>query len=252
MTSPFIGMDPYLEGELWPDVHNRLATEISDQLAPHLQPKYMVRLELQVIEDSNFMDDIGIMYPDVEILHAPPYTMGYGPALEPVATIAPMTLKIPQVKVVNVQILDTKRRRLVTSIEILSPVNKREPNLTKYRQKRDRLRQAGVHLLEIDLLRRGTRVWEYRKLPQAAYMIALTRAETTELELWPLQLASPLPIVPIPLRYPDKEVPLDLSAALKSIYAKAYYNLSINYHQQPPPPKLSPEEWAWVQQITQS
>ncbi|NEO53891.1 MAG: DUF4058 family protein [Okeania sp. SIO3B5] len=31
-------------------------------------------------------------------------------------------------------------------IEVLSPVNKREPGLTNYRQKRRRLYQARVHL----------------------------------------------------------------------------------------------------------
>ncbi len=40
MPSPFPGMDPYLEGYLWPDVYHRLATQISDQLTPHLRPRY--------------------------------------------------------------------------------------------------------------------------------------------------------------------------------------------------------------------
>lgn len=39
MTSPFPGMDPYLEGYLWPDVHNRLAVIISDLIAPQIRPK---------------------------------------------------------------------------------------------------------------------------------------------------------------------------------------------------------------------
>lgn len=42
---------------------------------------------------------------------------------------------------------------VITSIEILSPVNKREPGLTAYQRKRLQLHNAGVHLLELDLLR---------------------------------------------------------------------------------------------------
>lgn len=43
MPSPFPGMDPYLEGYLWPDVHHRLASEIARQLGK------MVRLDLSHI-----------------------------------------------------------------------------------------------------------------------------------------------------------------------------------------------------------
>jgi hypothetical protein len=37
-------MDLYLEGYLWPDFHHRLATRISIQLAPLIQPKYVARI----------------------------------------------------------------------------------------------------------------------------------------------------------------------------------------------------------------
>ena len=46
MPSPFLGMDPYLAGYLWPDVHHRLATQISDQLMPQLRPRYVARIEI--------------------------------------------------------------------------------------------------------------------------------------------------------------------------------------------------------------
>jgi hypothetical protein len=39
-TSPFPGMDPYLEGpDLWPDVHTRLMSIFAEQLTPLLVPK---------------------------------------------------------------------------------------------------------------------------------------------------------------------------------------------------------------------
>jgi hypothetical protein len=70
MPSPFPGMDPYLEGYLWPDVHHRLTTQISDQLMPMLRPPYVARIEIQVIPDATPEADIGIMYPDVEVVRA--------------------------------------------------------------------------------------------------------------------------------------------------------------------------------------
>ena len=67
MPSPFPGMDPYLEGYLWPDVHSALAGKIRQQLAPLLRPRYAARLAVYLVEDSAPESDIGIMYPDVEV-----------------------------------------------------------------------------------------------------------------------------------------------------------------------------------------
>src|SRR5438477_12306131 len=70
MPSPFPGMDPYLEGYLWPDGHHRLATQISDQLMPMFRPRYVARIEIQVVQDATPEAEIGIMYLDVEVVRA--------------------------------------------------------------------------------------------------------------------------------------------------------------------------------------
>lgn len=115
------------------------------------------------------------------------------------------------------------------------------------RQKRQRLYQSNVHLIEIDLLRRGTRPFNHPRLPNTAYLITVTRAQSGSVEVWPIQLADPLPTIPVPLRSPDADVPLDLGAALTAIYDEAAYDLSIDYHQSPPPPPLSEEEQRWLE-----
>ena len=68
MSSPFPGTDPYLEGHLWPDVHRALAGEIRRRLVPLLRPRYVARLEVYVVEDETPEIEIGILYPDVEVL----------------------------------------------------------------------------------------------------------------------------------------------------------------------------------------
>jgi hypothetical protein len=243
-------MDPYLEGYLWPDVRSALAHKIRQQLAPQIQPKYVARIEISVIEDYSPEAEIGIMYPDVEVIKVrssrpSPREAPGGMAGTAAQITASLTIPVPQVRVATVAIRDVAQNVLVTSIDMLSPVNKQEPNLSHYRQKRERLRAAQVHLLEIDLLRRGTRAWNHPSLPDVPYLVLLTRAQASAVEAWPIKLQEKLPTLPVPLRPPAPEVILDLSAALDAIYDEALYSLSIDYTQDPP--LLSNEDRAWLQ-----
>jgi len=255
MPSPFPGMDPYLEGYLWVDVHNALANKIRQQLAPKIQPGYTVRLEVYLVQDTAPESEIGILYPDVEVLRQK--SAGLSPQRSPIpresgnllVTPAPLTLPLMapvEVRIASVEIRDTASNTLVTSIEILSPVNKREPGIVSYRQKRQRLYAANVHLIEIDLLRRGTRAFMHPRLPMVSYLVTLTRAQARDVDVWPLALPDPLPVIPVPLRSPDEDVPLDLASALRDIYDEAFYNLSIDYREPPPKPALTDDELAWM------
>jgi hypothetical protein len=259
MPSPFPGMDPYLEGYLWPDVHHRLATQISDQLMPMLRPRYVARIEIQMVPDATPEADIGIMYPDMEVVRAhqhghelPSASTGMDMRTAEALPITPTSLSVPlldvEVRLATVEIRDTAHNRLVTSIEILSPVNKREPGLSKYREKRRQLHAADVHILEIDLLRRGQRPLVHPRIPPSAYRVTLIRATARCADIWSLRLQDALPIVPVPLRTPDADVPLDLATAFTTIYDRAAYDLSLNYTEPPPPPPLSAEEQNWVRQ----
>lgn len=260
MPKPFPGMDPYLEGYLWSDVHHSLATEIRRQLMPRLRPKYVARIEVRVVHDDTPEAEIGIMYPDVEIVTTPrkqaapsprlngPLATGGGVLVAPelVLTPAPVTVSLPKIRIKSVEIRDTAQNQLITSIEILSPVNKREPGITDYRKKRQRLRQAGVHLLEIDLLRRGRRYLTHSNIPKRSYLVTLIRGAGHVAKAWPIKLQDKLPVVPVPLHHPDPEVPLDLGAVLNAIYDEAAYDLSIDYTLPPPPPSLTAEEEVWL------
>lgn len=261
MASPFPGMDPYLEGYLWPDVHSALAGRIRKQLTPQLRPRYTARLEIYTVEDDAPEGEIGIMYPDVEVVlnqQRPPATPLSTQQVQPAKArngtplLAPLTLPILpaiEVKVVNVEIRDAGNNQLIAYIELLSPVNKREPGLKPYQEKRRRLLAAGVHLLEIDLLRRGVRAFQHPRLPESAYLITLTRAPAKQTETWPLTLRDRLPILSVPLRPPHADVTFDLQAALNEMYEEAAYDLSINYQEPPPPPALSPEDVVWLKQL---
>ena len=254
MPSPFPGMDPYLEGYLWPDVHSALANKIRQMLTPKLRPHYTARLEIYLVEDTAPEGEIGILYPDVEVLlvkqRSKPSRFSSEVDSSVMTTPAPLTLPLMQpveVRVPSVQIRDTANNVLVTSIEILSPVNKREPGLTKYRQKRSSLYNANVHLIELDLLRRGTRPFNHPRIPDVPYLITLTRAQSGVVNVWTIGLQDKLPTIPLPLRAPDSDIPLELGNVVSAIYDEAAYDLSIDYKQSPPPPTLSEEDLKWMQ-----
>jgi hypothetical protein len=59
-------------------------------------------------------------------------------------------------------------------------------------------------------------------------------------------LPTPLPVVPVPLRDPDPDLPLDLRSALTAVYEEAAYDLSLDYGQPPPPPPFSDADGEWL------
>jgi hypothetical protein len=104
-----------------------------------------------------------------------------------------------------------------------------------------------AHLIEIDLLRAGTRPQVARPLPVAPYFIFLSRVERRpNIEIWPLALGAAIKLVPVPLRYPDPPVTLDLGAAIHEAYRRARYDLEIDYREPPPAPELPAADAAWL------
>lgn len=256
MPSPFPGMDPYLEhSNIWEDFHTSLATEIRDQLTPQLRPRYIAALMPRVTYEEVTIEKPRSVKPDVSVYQVTEQPMARkGVAIAPAPLIEEIPLEVP-VKLYTVEIREVETGLLVTAIEILSPVNKRpghEAHQAYQRKRRDLLR-TEVHLLEIDLLRGGQRLSRVEPLPEALYFVFLNRAEArSRLEIWPLKLQEPIPILPVPLLEPDPDVPLDLGRAIQAIYDRAAYDLRNDYHQPPPKPDLKPEELAWLQEMLQA
>ena len=255
VRSPFPGMDPYLEGPLWPDVHHALAHEIRRQLVQKIAPRYVARVALRfVMTEADSEESIGIMLPDVEIMASkvkfPSGTSSpfAGAAVAPAPFVLPLKPAV-RVRLASVEIRDTANRQLVTSIEILSPINKRTSGWDEYQLKRQTVMRSHAHLLEIDLLREGKRPVTDSRLPQASYYVFLTRAPLRHIEIWPISLPDPLPNLVVPLLEPDADVTLDLDQALATIYDEARYDLDINY-QIPPNPPLSNEDTAWAASLS--
>lgn len=116
-------------------------------------------------------------------------------------------------------ITDVRDRSIVTVIELLSPTNKvtgavgRESFLRKRRE----VFATNAHWVEIDLLRDGVRTAHLPGIPQTEYQVYLSRGPAPRQGyVWPISIRHRLPVMGVPLRGPDPDMPLDLQAALNA------------------------------------
>ncbi|HMQ29333.1 MAG TPA: DUF4058 family protein [Chloroflexaceae bacterium] len=247
MGSPFPGMDPYLEGDLWQEFHGRLANAISAQLMPKIAPKYVAMLARRFVITRptigiSYETGGRVFYPDVGMQHIGETTASYAAPPDTVIEAG----DVEEVPVVSLEIRDVRNRSLVTAIEILSPSNKFEPGYSEYMAKRTYLLQTSTNVMEIDLLRRGERVALARPLPPAPYYVILNRHERRANEVWTLPLRERLKTVPVPLLPNDHDVALDLQAAVEACFALVGYERLLPYDEPPPLPELSADDAAWL------
>ncbi len=243
MPSPFPGMDPYLEGDDWTSFHTHFATEIARQLTPKLRPKYVALPEkrFDVVDESDLAieSDVGV----AGVTNLPPETIGQVMAAAPYLLQTVMEERVPHTWV---EIRDAASRRLVTTIEILSPWNKRGSGREEYLDKRRTLLRSSSHLIELDLLRRGRRLPMKDPLPPSSYYIFVSRAEQRPMvQVWPTALDQPLPTIPGPLLPGDAEVALDLQSSFQNVYDLGGFDLVLNYSKEPPVP-LRDAQAVWV------
>src|SRR5437867_10909296 len=73
MSSPFPGMDPFLEGELWSPFHHELTLAVKHQLAPKLEPRYYPFTEKYFLAEAWDGLEIaqGGIYPDIGVAKQP-------------------------------------------------------------------------------------------------------------------------------------------------------------------------------------
>ncbi len=256
MKSPFPGMDPCLESH-WGDIHSSLMVyarnQINSQLPDDLQARVEESLAVEVDDQAR-----RTVYPDVCVVEQP--DMPYGEssvATEVVAVAEPCVLTLedePRTER-HLEIVDlSDGGRVVTVIEILSPANKvGDPGRHLYVQKQRQYLDAGVNLVEIDLLRQGEFVLAapQQRIPSAyrtPYQICIRRAvDRGRVEIYRAPLREPLPNIPIPLRPTDRDVVLQLQPLIDACYRDGRYH-HINYREEPVP-RLGEADARWADGI---
>ena len=147
-----------------------------------------------------------------------------------------------------------QRERVITAIEIISPINRLRPDgRAAYKNNRRYYVEAGVNVVELDFLRAGEHLIgvEEDEIPaksRAAFYACIWRVAGSQWELYPLPLRHRLPDVRVPLRCEDKDAVLPLQAMIDKAYERGSYDRILR-HQRPPSPPLPPEDAAWAEEL---
>ncbi|MGY8686267.1 MAG: DUF4058 family protein, partial [Verrucomicrobiales bacterium] len=172
---------------------------------------------------------------------------------EPLVAAEPEIMHVDPVTQRWVEFRD-RQGNLVTVIEVLSPANKLyKQGRAEYRFKQQNLLQAGVNLVEIDLLRVGEHVLAVeegllRPLEDNAsrYLICAHRWERpNRREIYYCPLKEALPTIRIPLRTSDPDVPLALQSLVDRVYQTGGC-WHLDHRKDPPGEEWSEAESEWI------
>lgn len=254
MPSPFPGMDPYLEAH-WRDIHARLIIYTCDALQGVLPSSLRARVEERVLLETPLGFADHPLYPDVRVVE---YTQKRGRGTQTEAGVAvaePLVVdtEVEPATETFLEIIDLATgNRIVTVIEFLSPSNKSSgPNREQYLRKQGEVCTSKANLVEIDLNRFGVHTLAFplthlRPQRRTPYMACVRRATRRgQAEVYPMPLSERLPLVKVPLRPDDADVPLDLQALVDKCYLNGAYDGTLNYAAEPDPPLLGADKgWA--------
>ena len=256
-TNPFPGMNPFME-QRWPDTHGSMITYIREALGTELPDDLSAQTEEQV-DVFILPDGPGrATRPDIAIVETTEsWKRGLPPVWTPpsgegalVATDPELlTVEEPPERWIGVR---TASGELITVIEVLSPANK-TTHREAYRTKRANYVASGVNVVEIDLLRSGLptvdvneEIRRERYVPLGEhYLICATRPIFPDRrEVYPCKLRERLPVIRIPLRITDPDVPLDIQALVDRCYTTGRYWM-LDYTR-PLDPPFGEADAAWV------
>jgi hypothetical protein len=249
-------MDPYIEAcGLWEGFHYKLISEIERSLAASLPDRYFVEVgeRSYIVLAGIDGKDASPFLPDVTVSsHSGALEAGGIAVAEPATGADVITMRAfidEHFREHFIEIYEAQPElRLVTSIEVLSPSNKRPgtEGWDLYLRKRQALMLRSANLVEIDLLRGGKRFPMADPWPDSPYYLLVCRqSRAPYCEVKRAFFRRPLPETPIPLAAPDPDVPLALQPMIDAIYARSKYDRRIDYTK-PFTPPLSAEEEAWL------
>jgi len=217
MPSPFPGMDPYLEDEnLWPLFQHQLVANLYQIILPGLVDRYRARIQQRVYVTE-----------------------------EPLFTSVIRQERHEE----YIEIRQRTDGRLVTLVDIASPINKTLPQgRAAYHETRRVARAQNASAVEIDLCLQGQPLLDFSRdgLPEWDYAVTVTRCTQPErFEIYTSTLPKRLPRFKVPLAADDRDTVLDLQATFTRAFDHGNFSARIDYTCDPSA-RISDAHKAWV------
>jgi hypothetical protein len=247
-------MDPYIEASgNGMSFHSVFIAACWEALNATLPTHYVASVDQRTHLVDVSEEDVRIILPDIAATGGG----AAGPAGQRqsggVATLEPEAIPLPvyeERRERRIEIHTEPEHQLVTVIEVLSSTNKSHEGFAEYTSKRRAILRQQVHLLEIDLFLQGKRLPLAEPLPKGDYYALLSRANERpmcEVYLWGLRHA--LPILPVPLKAPDGDIPLKLDELFTLTYDRGRYGQLLGYDR-PATLPVSEADRGWAGEIS--
>ncbi len=193
MPSPFPGMDPYLEApDLWPSFQHALVSCLHEVLLPGLVDRYRALTGRRHYA-------AGADRPEEHYL----------------------------------EVVQRADGRSVTLVDVVSPANRTTAaGREAYLSTRQRARDAGASVVEVDLVLQGEPTLAYPRegLPAWDYAVTISRASAPDrYEIYATTLQKRLPRFRLPLAADDRDTVLDLQAIFSRCYDRGGFGGRIDY-----------------------
>lgn len=263
MPSPFPGMDPYLEHPaIFPGLHDRLVTYISEALQPNLPEPYYAEISDRLwveVSDRTIEPDVNVLKQEEQ---AGIDNGNGGIAVATRTRTEPVVVTVPHDEFrepyVDIVARIEGQERIVTTIEVLSLTNKtpgthgRELYLRKQRE----VLYSRVHLVEIDLLRGGEHTTAVpldrarKKTGDFDYHVCVHCFDRLEdFYVYPFTLHGTLPEIAVPLLPQDGAVALDLQEVFNRCYDTGPYRRRVRYGEAEIVPALVDDNAKWAAEV---
>lgn len=205
MSSPFPGMDPYLEDDaLWPAFQHQLVQCVYQVLLPGLIDRYRAR-----VSQRRYVNEQVLFTSVIREEHHEQF----------------------------IEIRQRSDSKLVTLVDMVSPANKTTSDgRHAYLEKRREAKAGGASLVEIDLILQGQPMLDYARegLPEWDYAVTVTRSSQPErYEIYTSTLEKRLPRFRLPLAPDDRDTVIDLQAAFARAFDQGGFVEQIDYKKDP-------------------
>ena len=217
MSSPFPGMDPFLEDEKrWPVFQPLLVHALYQMLLPGLMDRYRAR-----VGERDYTSEEALFTSIIRQQH----------------------------KEAFIEVRQRSDGRLITLIEVVSPANKiTSKGRSVYLDRRAEVKRMNAHVVEIDLVLQGQTLLEGAKdsAPSWDYGVVVTRwTHPDRYEIYSATLAKRLPRFRVPLASDDRDTVLDLQAAVARAYDQGDFAKLLDYTRDPAT-RLTDENRRWL------